>query len=90
MVGDTPLRLLDASSTSKAIPVKAIHFGQIIKWPEVSGACTTLQAGPAPVAGYPKTNIAYVENIFLYQENFVIEGRFFIPKNCSYILCYEY
>lgn len=86
--GLTVPRSPDASD--RAVPVKAIHFGQVIKWPEVSGAASSIQAGAAPTTGYPKTNVAYVASIFLYRGNFVIDGRYFMPEDCSYILCFEY
>lgn len=85
-VGDTPPRLPDASS-DKATPVKAIHFWQPIKWPDLPGAGVSLVVGkPANF----RNNVLYCESIFLYRGDFIVDGRWFMPKTSGAILNWEY
>lgn len=91
--GDTVLKLQDASKAlavpeDKAIPVKAIYFDKIIKWPGIAGASSALVVGSAD-AGIPG-NALRCDSIFLYRGEFIINGRHFMPKSAGALLTYEF
>lgn len=72
----------------KAIPVKAIHFAQAVKWPGLPGAGLSLKVGLAsPGGGH---NTIFCDTIFLYRDEFVINGQHFMSKYCASILTYEF
>lgn len=72
----------------KAIPVKAIYFGQVVKWPQLAGAGSCLRVGrPENSLGQ---NIIYCDSIFEYRGSFCINAQFWVDKSCAYILCHEY
>lgn len=72
----------------KAIPVKALYFGQMVKWPGVAGAGNVLMVGK-PLNAMAQ-NIMYAESIFEYKGQFCINAQHWMPKSCAYLLCYEY
>lgn len=88
-----PPKSHDASKTAdvvdktRAIPVRAIHFNQPIKWPGVAGAGLTLQAGRADML---RNNVLYCDNIMLYRDEFVVDGQYFMPKTAACVVCYEF
>ena|SRR5690348_12366488 len=99
-VGDMPLKSpvasrqvlkpkrLDESSDDKAVPIRAVYFDKLLKWPGIAGAATCLSVGkPGTMMSQ---NVMYCDSIFLYKGDFVINGQYFMPKTCGSILTYEF
>lgn len=84
--GGTPQKSLDVAE-DKALPVKAIHFNQVIKWPGTGGAASSIVVGKLEGIG---SAFIPVESIFQYKGKFIVNGRFFMPETASAILSYEY
>lgn len=78
-----------SNPADKAIPVSAIYFGQIVKWPDMGGAGNCLKVDK-PGAFKTTNNTIYVESIFEYGDKFVINGQYFMGRDCAYILTWEY
>lgn len=81
-----PQKLLDVAE-DKALPVKAVHFTQVIKWPGTGGAASSIAVGEYKGIG---SAFIPVESIFLYKGNFIVNGRYFMPITAGAILSYEY
>ena len=62
----------------------AIHFAGLTKFPGSAGASNTLTT--QAVGTY--ANSTHVDSIFLYQGEFCINGRYFVPKTS--VLAYEF
>ena len=83
-VGDTPQKL---PGDDKAIPVRALYFSQIVKFPGMGGAASALVADKSEslVPGALKC-----DTIFLYKGDFIIDGIFFLPRTAGALLCYKF
>lgn len=78
---------LDETVEQKARPVRAIYFTHLTKWPGVAGAgmCLTT-AQPTSMTA----QVIHCDSIFLYRDEFVVNGAHFMPKTCGAILCWEF
>lgn len=76
-------------ASEKAIPVKAVHFSQMVRWPGFAGAGSSLVSR----ALNPSiTNPSYIwcDTIFQYRGKFCIDGKWFMPESAGAILTWEY
>jgi hypothetical protein len=74
---------------SKAVPVKALYFDKLVRFPGYAGASTQLMTG-RPEVEFGSTGVTYVTSIFLYRGEFCVDGRFFVPMSAGTILAYEF
>lgn len=68
--------------------MRAIYFNELTKWPGIAGAGMVLAVkdGPKPDAA----PALFCDSIFLYGDEFVVDGRFFVPKASSRLITYQY
>lgn len=84
--GDTPQKSPDEGS-DKALPVKAIYFDKVVKWPGLAGAASSIVVGkPTNIS----QNAMYCDSIFLYRGKFIVNGKHFMHETAGPILCYEF
>jgi hypothetical protein len=82
--GVTPQKLPE---DDKALPVRAIYFSQIIKFPGMSGAASMLVVDKSDSVSFGALKC---DSIFLYRGEFIVDGMYFIPKTAGAILCYKF
>ena len=83
--GATPPK---SPAESRALAVRALYFDKPIIVPGVSGATSSIRVGGPPQG--LGSNATVVESIFLYQEKFCINGRFFMPVTAGSLTFYEF
>lgn len=73
---------LDEVPEQKAVPVRELYFSTLVRIPGVGGAATCIVAGKPDVMKTAQ-NVQYVDSIFMYNNEFIIDGQFFVPKTCG-------
>lgn len=85
-----PQKSPDGNSDDRAVPVRALHFSQLVRWPGLAGSFTTLTTTKPEVAQLTSANVAYAESIFLYRGDFCINGKFWMPRTAGALLTWEF
>lgn len=80
---------LDETVEQKAVPVRELYFSQLVRIPGTAGAATCLVAGKPELIKISQ-NIQYVDSIFMYKGEFIVNGEFFIPKTCGTVFGWRF
>lgn len=79
----------DEAPEQKAIPVRELYFSGLVRIPGTAGAATCIVAGKPELMKIAQS-IQYVDTIFLYNNEFIIDGQFFIPKTCGALFGWKF
>lgn len=76
-----------ASEASRAIPVSMLSFSSPVVIPGRSGAANQIVVGK-PTGTW--NSAIYVDTIFLYGGEFIVDGTFFVPKTAGALLGWKF
>lgn len=75
------------SESSRAIPVAMLSFSAPVVLPGRSGASNQIVVGKP---GGTWASAIFVDSIFLYNGEFIVDGSFFIPKTAGALLGWKF
>lgn len=75
------------TNEKRAKAVRAIYFNEAVRWPGRSAGMVIAVAGTKNLMASPVINC---DTIFLYGDEFVVDGQYFLDKRASKILTYQY
>ena len=75
---------------SKAVPIRALHFDKLVRWPGLAGSFSSLVVGKPDNWQINTANICYADSIFEYKGRFCVNGQFWVPETAGALLSWEY